>query len=90
MTEIKLLRNEINKIDTQLLELLKQRIVISKKMGTIKKEKNIAIFDMEREKEIIDNYTQNEDSLNKKYIEKFFQTLMDISKEVQSNCESVF
>lgn len=90
MTEIKLLRNEINKIDAQLLKLLKQRIDISKKMGKIKKEKNIAIFDMDREKEIIDNYTKNEDSLNKKYIEKFFQTLMDISKEVQSNCESDF
>lgn len=90
MTEIKLLRNEINKIDAQLLKLLKQRIDISKKMGKIKKEKNIAIFDIDREKEIIDNYTKNEDSLNKKYIEKFFQTLMDISKEVQSNCESDF
>lgn len=90
MTEIKLLRNEINKIDAQLLKLLKQRIDISKKMGKIKKEKNIAIFDIDREKEIIYNYTQNEDSLNKKYIEKFFQTLMDISKEVQSNCESDF
>ncbi|WP_022819782.1 chorismate mutase [Fusobacterium russii] len=85
MTEIKLLRNEINKIDIQLLKLLKQRIAISKKIGKIKKEKAIPIFDPEREREIIDTYTENEDFLDKRYIEKFFQTLMDISKEVQSN-----
>lgn len=85
MTEIKLLRNEINKIDTELLKLLKQRIDISKKLGKIKKENDIPIFDPEREREIIDTYTENEDFLNKRYIEKFFQTLMDISKEVQSN-----
>lgn len=85
MTEIKLLRNEINKIDTELLKLLKQRIDISKKLGKIKKENGIPIFDPEREREIIDTYTENEDFLNKRYIEKFFQTLMDISKEVQSN-----
>ena len=85
MIEIKLLRNEINKIDTKLLELLKQRIEISKKIGKIKKENSIPIFDADREREIIDTYTENEEILNKRYIEKFFQTLMDISKEVQSN-----
>lgn len=84
MIEINLLRNEINKIDAKLLELLKQRIEISKKIGKIKKENSIPIFDPEREREIIDTYTENEEILNKRYIEKFFQTLMDISKEVQS------
>lgn len=87
MIEINLLRNEINKIDAKLLELLKQRIEISKKIGKIKKENSIPIFDPEREREIIDTYTENEEILNKRYIEKFFQTLMDISKEVQSKWE---
>lgn len=84
MIEINLLRNEINKIDRKLLELFKQRMEISKKMGKVKKENSIPIFDPEREREIINIYTENEKILNKKYIEKFFQTLMDISKEIQS------
>ncbi|MDO4691103.1 MAG: chorismate mutase [Fusobacterium sp.] len=84
MIEINLLRNEINKIDRKLLELFKQRMEISKKMGKVKKENSIPIFDPEREREIINIYTENEEILNKKYIEKFFQTLMDISKEIQS------
>ena len=53
-------------------------------IGKIKKENSIPIFDPEREREILDTYTENEEILNKRYIEKFFQTLMDISKEVQS------
>lgn len=84
MIEINLLRNEINKIDRKLLELFKQRMEISKKMGKVKKENSIPIFDPEREREIINIYTENEEILNKKYIEKFFQALMDISKEIQS------
>lgn len=73
MIEINLLRNEINKIDRKLLELFKQRMEISKKMGKVKKENSIPIFDPEREREIINIYTENEKILNKKYIEKFFK-----------------
>lgn len=82
MTELNLLRKKINQIDEQLIELLEKRIEVSKEIGNLKKKKNIAIFDAEREKEIIEYYTKNSD--NKEYIEKFLHTLMDISKEVQS------
>jgi chorismate mutase len=44
----------------------------------------MAIFDPQREKEIIDSCTQNISEDEKKYIEKFLRNLMDISKEVQS------
>lgn len=84
MTELNLLRNEINEIDKELVKLLKKRIEVAKKIGKLKKEKKIAIFDAIREKEIIDFFTLKEDEDNKFIIEKFLHLLMDISKEVQA------
>lgn len=84
MIELELMRKQIDKIDERLLALFKERLEISRKIGLLKKKNNIKIFDPQREQEIIVNYTQNTNDIEKGYIEKFFKNLMDISKEVQS------
>ena len=43
------------------------------------------IYDPEREEEIIGMSLKNIDDNQKKYVEKFLRTLMDISKEVQKS-----
>lgn len=48
------LRQEIDKLDESLFELLEQRMSISEKIGKYKKEKNIKILQPERWKEILD------------------------------------
>ena len=84
MIELELMRKKIDEIDDKLLALFKERLEVSKKIGLLKKEYKMAIFDPQREKEIIDSCTQNISEDEKKYIEKFLRNLMDISKEVQT------
>lgn len=47
------LRNQIDSIDQQYLELLAQRMEIVEKIGSYKKENNVAIFQLDRWEEII-------------------------------------
>lgn len=90
MTELDLLRIKINKIDTKLVELFKERLEVSREIGKFKKENSLPIFDEKREREIVEFFTSNEITDNKVFIEKFLHLLMDISKEVQAKWESVF
>ena len=45
-------RKEIESIDSQLIELLVQRMELSRKIGQYKKENGLAIFDPKREEEL--------------------------------------
>jgi len=77
------MRKKIDEIDDKLLGLFKERLEVSKKIGSLKKKYKMAIFDPQREQEIIDGCTQNISEDEKVYVEKFLRNLMDISKEVQ-------
>ena len=44
-------RKEIDKIDKEIVKLLKERMAVSEEIGKIKKEKNIPVTDKEREEE---------------------------------------
>ena len=83
MIELELMRKKIDEIDDKLLGLFKERLEVSKKIGSLKKKYKMAIFDPQREQEIIDGCTQNISEDEKVYVEKFLRNLMDISKEVQ-------
>ena len=46
------LRKEIDDVDNQLLNLIRKRLFLTKEIGDIKKENQINIIDMSREKEL--------------------------------------
>ena len=54
MEKLKKLRDEIDDIDKQIVELIEKRMKASVKVGELKKENNIPVFDAEREKELIE------------------------------------
>ncbi len=86
MIKLNQLRSEINKVDSKLVSLLKQRLEIIRKIGKFKKENNLEIFDSAREREIISNFLSLETNLKDKiYIEKFLNSLFNISKDLQKN-----
>ena len=85
MIKLNLLRKKIDDIDDELIALFFKRLDISKEIGELKKENNMKIYDPEREEEIIGMSLKNIDDNQKKYVEKFLRTLMDISKEVQKS-----
>jgi chorismate mutase len=48
MKDIEVLREEIDKIDTQIVQLLSQRFELSSQIGAIKKRNNIPVVDSKR------------------------------------------
>lgn len=80
-------RTLISDIDFQLIELFSQRMKIAGKIGTIKKQNNIAIFQPDRWKEITEYASQkaSETGMSQEFIEKVFKAIHEESIEVQNS-----
>ena len=85
--ELKKLRNEIDKIDNQILNLLNERMKIVKKVGELKNNSNAPVYRPEREKEIIERLTslskKQNGILNKEEIEAIFLEIFAISRALE-------
>ena len=84
--ELDELRENIDNIDNQLLELLNERMKIVKKVGEIKHTSGGAIYRPEREKAIIDRLSKinnNKSLLNKSAIEALFLEIFAISRNLE-------
>jgi len=79
MEELKILRNEIDQIDDEIIKLLEKRFNISLKIGEIKKTYNLPIQDANREKELI---TKNGNKIkNKEFLKSYLNILTSIIEE---------
>lgn len=85
MTNLKEIRDKINDLDKEMLDLFTKRMKLSKEVIEYKMKNNLPILDSEREKEVIDKNLSNlkNKDLEKYYLE-FITNLMNISKEYQS------
>lgn len=85
MTNLKDIRDKINELDKEMLELFTKRMKLSKEVIEYKIKNNLPILDEEREKEVINKNLSNlkNKDLEKYYLE-FITNLMNISKEYQS------
>ncbi len=81
--DLKNLREEINEIDDEILNLYLKRLDVAKKIGEEKRKTSGAIFDPKREKEIILRVTEKVDEEKQIYVKRLFETLMDTSKAMQ-------
>lgn len=79
-------RTLISDLDFNLIELLSQRMKISEKIGTLKKDNSIAIFQPERWKVITEYALQKADEtgMSSEFIEKVFKAIHEESIEVQN------
>ncbi len=79
-------RNEIDKIDKELVELFEKRMNVAINVAKYKIENNIPIFNGAREAEVIEkniNRLNNKDY--SKLTEKFFTHLMELSRSLQAD-----
>ena len=85
--ELKALRNEIDKIDNEILSLLNKRMEIVKKVGELKNNTNAPIYRPEREKEIIERLTKLSKSQNgilgRDEIEAIFLEIFAVSRSLE-------
>lgn len=86
------LREEIDDVDSRILELFRERMALSSEIARVKKNNGLAILDIDREKAKLNRIAKNvEDELSGFY-SKLYLTLADLSKEYQSklfNVESI-
>jgi len=79
------LRNQIDKIDSNLVSLFEVRMEIILKIDKYKKDNNMKILNQAREEEIIKknlNLVKNKDFCSE--VEQFFKSVMEISRGFQT------
>ena len=82
--KLKVLRNKIDLLDEQMLDLLVQRFSVSREIGEIKASGGINIGDRNREQEIIDRLAEKlEGKMERNDIAAIFGPIYHISKKLQ-------
>lgn len=79
------LRQQIDLIDDQMLQLLNQRMEIVKEVGNLKRTTNTVIYRPEREKSIIDRLTEQSKGklLNRSAIEAIYLEIFAVSRNLE-------
>ncbi|HBU07046.1 MAG TPA: hypothetical protein DEB09_03095 [Candidatus Magasanikbacteria bacterium] len=85
--DLELLRQEIDKVDKEILESLKTRFVLVKKIGEFKKQLGFGPVDKEREEELFVIYKSIGDDLglDENLIKIIFKAIIEESKRIQNN-----
>jgi chorismate mutase/prephenate dehydratase len=79
------LRNKIDKIDTEIVRLLDERMQVCHQVGEFKKCNNVPLTHTNREEQIVDRLSASSDlkSLTKNEIISFYEIIFKISKSKQ-------
>lgn len=81
---LKKLRKEIDDIDSKIVELIEQRMKVVCEVGDLKKDLDISVEDLNREKEIIQRLTSNSSkNLTEKQLIRIFSAVFKSSKQIQ-------
>jgi len=82
--KINVLRDKIDLLDEQMLDLLVQRFSVSREIGEIKASGGINVGDPNREQEIIDRLAEKlENKMERNDIAAIFGPIYHISKKLQ-------
>ena len=82
--ELDELRQQINEIDDEMLELFLRRMDISESIASYKKEHALPILNKTREREVLAEMMAKGGEDKEIYVYRLFSTLMDLSKARQS------
>lgn len=78
------LRRNIDQVDAVLVKLLNQRAQWALDVGDVKKEAGIAVYQPDREKEVLDSVQeQNRGPLGHGAIQRLFERIIDESRRLE-------
>lgn len=85
--KLNMYRKELDLLDGNLIELLKDRMGISEQIGTLKHKENVAILQSSRWADILATMTEaaEEKGLNKEFVEEIFKAIHVESINIQHN-----
>lgn len=92
MNTIDTLRESIDLIDTQIIELLSSRMSVVEKIGEIKKQNNLPALDPVRKQEMLSSRIEQGKrcGISSEYIEKIFELIHNESLSVQNGIVDKF
>jgi chorismate mutase len=77
-------RNEIDQIDERLVRLLNERSKCAIELGRIKRERGLAIYSPDREKQVIQHVTDiNGGPLDAAAVRRLFERIIDESRSIE-------
>ncbi len=84
MNKIEKLREEIDEIDSMIAELIVRRFKVVENIAKVKKEMNMNLVDMEREKEIYNRYYEKlSKHVSRDFVENLVSLILEESKRLQ-------
>lgn len=82
--ELDELRRAIDSVDARLLELIQERIRLVLEVGAYKKRRNMAVYDPERERRLLDRLTAlAKPPLEPDTVRRIFERLIDESRTLE-------
>jgi monofunctional chorismate mutase len=80
------LRRGIDSVDQQILKLLHERIRLVMLVGQYKRERNIPVYDPERERQLLDRLSRAAEApLDAPTIRRIFERLVDESRRIEQH-----
>ena len=77
-------REEIDQIDTDMVELFSKRMLTAAKIAETKREKDLPVFDRQRESKVMDKVIDMADEELAMYVKMLYSTIFDLSKNYQA------
>jgi monofunctional chorismate mutase len=74
------LREKIDKVDSKIVALLEERLDLARKIGAVKRKKNLQIEDSERERQVLGKVTKDT-KLNKAFVRGLFEDIIKYCKQ---------
>lgn len=85
MSDLEKLRKEIDLIDNEMANLFSKRMDVVTKISKLKKENNLQIRDLTREKEIQETNSKYVKDEYKEYYNDFISNILLLSRNYQKN-----
>jgi chorismate mutase len=80
------LRRGIDAVDQQILKLLHERVRLVMAVGEYKRERGIAVYDPNRERDLLDRLCKSaEPPLDAETIRRIFERLVDESRRIEQH-----
>lgn len=89
MSELDKYRMEIDQIDQDIVDLIEKRMRVAEKIGSYKKERNLPVTDLARERIKLDKVTDLASEDMASYTRLLYNLLMDMSKDHQRKSSGV-
>jgi chorismate mutase len=84
--EIESYRSQIDTLDRRLLDLLNERTSIVERIGRVKQERKLAVYEPKREDQVYANVlTHNRGPLPSDAVRRIFERIIDEMRTVQRN-----